>query len=63
MYNLKSNKKGMVLITTYFVLVVLLGFSSMFLLRSINEGQLAKRSNDSLQAFYEAEAGIASAYA
>lgn len=62
MANILKNNKGIVLITVYFVVVVLLGLTSVIFMRSINESRLARRSADSLQAFYEAEAGISYAY-
>ncbi|MCQ9208790.1 MAG: pilus assembly PilX N-terminal domain-containing protein, partial [Omnitrophica bacterium] len=63
MFKIGNNNKGIVLIVSYFVLVVLLGLTAITILRGINESRLAQRSNYSLQAFYEAEAGIAYAYA
>lgn len=59
---IKKNK-GMVLIFSYFVLVVMLGLAGVAFVRSINESRLAQRCNNSMQAFYAAEAGIAYAYA
>jgi hypothetical protein len=43
--------------------VVIIGLSVVSFIRSINEKQLSERHNYSLQAFYEAEAGLAYAYA
>jgi hypothetical protein len=62
MDNLKNNK-GVVLILCYFVLVVLLVLSAAVFVRSINESNNSERNTESLQAFYQAEAGIAYAYA
>ncbi|MFH1777910.1 MAG: pilus assembly PilX N-terminal domain-containing protein [Candidatus Omnitrophota bacterium] len=53
-----NNKKGMILISAYLVLTVLLVFAAMILSRSISEMRSAIVYADSMQAFYLAEAGI-----
>lgn len=63
MNTLLKNNKGVVLIVAYVVLVGLLGLSAVAFLRSITEARAAQRASDSLQAFYNAEAGIAYAHA
>lgn len=62
MRNILNNNKGVVLIVAYFFLVTLLGFSAVTFLRSIHEDRVGRISNNSLQAFYEAEAGLTYAY-
>ncbi len=63
MSNILKNNKGIVLLASYFVVIMLLGLSALSFTRAIHENRLARRSNDSLLAFYEAEAGISYAYA
>jgi len=57
------NNKGVVLLFSFFMMLILLGISAAFVMYSINVGKLNQRNDSSLQAFYEAEAGISYAYA
>ncbi|MBN2097684.1 MAG: dockerin type I repeat-containing protein [Candidatus Omnitrophica bacterium] len=57
-----KNNKGVVLMSVYFVLIVLLILSATTFMRSLNEHRYSKINADSMQAFYEAEAGISYAY-
>ncbi len=52
------DKKGIMLIACYLVVVVLTILGSAFMVRSVSEKRIAERERDSLQAFYLAEAGI-----
>ncbi|MBU3911214.1 MAG: hypothetical protein KKD90_01365 [Candidatus Omnitrophica bacterium] len=53
-----KNKKGIVLITSYIVIAVLTILGAAFISRSIAEIRVAERGQNSMQAFYLAEAGI-----
>lgn len=53
-----KNKKGIVLITSYIVIAVLTILGAAFISRSISEMRIAEREQNSIQAFYLAEAGI-----
>lgn len=61
MFSLR-NQKGMVLITSYLVVIVLILLSGAFFARTIQESNLVQRQNDSLKALYNAEKGVAYAY-
>ncbi len=52
-----DNKKGVALIITLYVLVMLLSFSSIFILRTVNENNLAIREREQAKSFYVAQAG------
>lgn len=56
------NKKGIALILSYTVVVVLTILGSAFVARSISEGNIVRRYTDSTQAFWIAEAGLAQGY-
>jgi hypothetical protein len=56
------NQKGMVLIIAYMVVLVLAILSAAFFMRAFQGKRLSQQQNDSMKAFYEAEAGIAYAY-
>ncbi len=58
-----KDQRGFVLIFSLLVMVMLMGVSAVVVLRTINETNLARRRNNSMQALYEAERGIAYAYA
>ena len=58
---LKLNQRGIVLITVYFVVVVLLVFLLPMLPRSIGEYRIAERGRNYIQALYIAEAGLENA--
>jgi hypothetical protein len=62
MGNLLRNQRGVVLLTTYMVVLVLLALSAAFFSRTIQEKNMVQRQDDSLQAFYNAETGISYAY-
>ena len=62
MENNPSRKKGMVLISCLFTLVLLLGLSTAAFIRALHIFKFSSRDIDSLQAFYAAEAGISYAY-
>ena len=53
-----KDKKGIMLIACYLVIVVLVILGSAFLVRSTGEKRAVEREKDSIQAFYLAEAGI-----
>ena len=53
-----GNQKGVILITTYLIIAVLLTFSLVFVSRSINEKNIAQRQKNSAAALYIAEAGL-----
>ncbi|MFH1782842.1 MAG: pilus assembly PilX N-terminal domain-containing protein [Candidatus Omnitrophota bacterium] len=53
-----NNQKGVVLIISYMVIVVLLIFIGSFVARSISESVVANRERDSIKALHIAEAGI-----
>jgi len=55
--------KGMIIIVSLFVAVVLLGLVSVTFMRVVSVNNASKINNNSLQAFYEAESGRAYAYA
>lgn len=57
------NNKGVVLLFSLFMMLILLGISAALVMYSINVGKINQRNDASLQAFYEAEAGISYAYA
>lgn len=52
------NQKGIVLIAAYIVIAVLTILGAAFISRSISETRIAEREQNSIQAFYLAEAGI-----
>lgn len=52
-----NNEKGVALIISLFVVVVLLGLSSVFILRTIYESRVAQRELDMAKSFYIAEGG------
>jgi hypothetical protein len=62
MWQLLKNKKGSVLVIAYFVVLTLAGLSAALFLRTIADSRYVQDSQASLQALYEAEAGIAYAY-
>jgi len=53
-----KDRKGIMLITCYLVIVVLTILGSAFLVRSVSEKRIAERERDSIQALWLAEAGI-----
>lgn len=52
------NKKGIALILAFAVIMILAVLGSVIISRSINESQLSKRSAESTQVFWLAEAGV-----
>jgi len=56
------NKKGVALILSYMVIMVLTVLGTAFVARSVSENSIAKRYADSERAFWVAEAGLAQAY-
>ncbi len=52
-----DNEKGAALIIALYIITVLLGLSSVFILRSIYESHVAQRELDMAKSFYLAEAG------
>lgn len=54
-------KKGMILIVSYLVIMVLIILSSAFLTQSFTERRIAAKEKNRIQAFYLAEAGIEAA--
>ena len=53
-----KNKKGIVLIASYIVIVVLTILGAAFISRSLSETRIAERERNYMQAFYIAEAGV-----
>lgn len=53
-----KNKKGIVLIASYIVIVVLTILGAAFISRSLSEIRIAERERNYVQAFYIAEAGV-----
>lgn len=53
-----KNQKGIILITAYLVIVVLLILGSSFVTRSLSERRISEREKSSIQTFYLAEAGF-----
>ncbi len=56
------NRRGIALIMSYLVIVVLMILSSAFVVKSISESNIAKKYADSTRAFWIAEAGLSQAY-
>ncbi len=56
-----NNERGVALIISLFIVVVLLGFSSVFILRTIHESRIAQKELDMAKSFYIAEAGAKAA--
>jgi len=52
------NKKGIVLITSYLVISVLLGLSMAFVFSSVNEKSISERHLRQIKSFYLAESGL-----
>jgi len=50
------NEKGVALIMTFFVLIMLMAFSAMFMLRTVGEHNVTRKDRDQIKAFYLAEA-------
>jgi len=63
LYNYISNKKGIVLLASYLVVMVVAILSTAFLTQVVTESKSAKRSTASVEAFYAAQAGLNFAYA
>lgn len=57
-----KDKKGLILITCYLVIVTLTILGSIFLVRSTAEKRIAERERDLIQCFYIAEAGLEHAF-
>ncbi|MCU0666378.1 MAG: hypothetical protein MUF05_04725 [Candidatus Omnitrophica bacterium] len=58
-----TGNKGMVLIVSLFLAIVIATMAGILYFRAVNESRLSVISDAALQAFYEAEAGLAFAYA
>lgn len=54
-------KKGIILISCYLVIAVLIIFGAFAISKTVSEGWLSQRYNDTMKAFYLAEAGIETA--
>jgi len=52
-----NNERGVALVISLFVIVVLLGFSSVFILRTMHESNIAQKELDMAKSFYIAEGG------
>ena len=52
-----NNEKGVALIFSFLILIILLGLSSMFILRAVHESNLAKKELNLAKSFYISEAG------
>ncbi len=55
--NIMKNKKGVTFVGTLLFTVLLLGMSAVFLLRAVNEANLAKSEREETGAFYAAQGG------
>lgn len=62
MANFKQDKRGMVLITTFMVAMVVFVFSGAYITGALVQSNAAQRQKASLQSFYLAEKGIEYAY-
>ena len=60
---MKNNNKGIALIFALFIMLVVLGISGILMMRTVNTGMMNQVNSNSLQAFYEADAGLNFAYA
>lgn len=60
--NIMRNRRGIVLVTAYIFVVILLGLSSIFFIRASQEGRIVQMQNESQKAFENAEKGAAYAY-
>ncbi|MCA9407695.1 MAG: DUF4900 domain-containing protein [Candidatus Omnitrophica bacterium] len=60
--NLK-NEKGIALIMTLFIVVILIGYSAVFVLRTVHESRMAKKERDALKVFYISEGATEAALA
>ncbi len=58
---LRGNQKGVVLLSSYLIIVVLLILSSTFIARTFSERKIAARQHFGVQAFYLAEAALETA--
>jgi hypothetical protein len=56
------NKRGVALILSYMVIVILTVFGAIFGYRSVSESSIAKRYTESSRAFWIAETGLTNAY-
>ena len=56
-----DNERGIALVISLFVMIILLGFSGVFILRTIHENNMAKKELALAQSFYIAEAGTRAA--
>jgi len=61
MKNILKNKDGMILVTSYLTIIVLLIMGGVYFTRSIVEIRSTERYVDSAQAFWAAERGLAQA--
>ncbi|MBF0484681.1 MAG: DUF4900 domain-containing protein [Candidatus Omnitrophica bacterium] len=52
-----SNKKGAALIISFYLIAVLIVFSSIIAVRALNENNMAKKERDATKAFYYSEGG------
>jgi len=53
-----NNERGIALIISLFIIVMLLGFSSVLILRTVNESNQARIERESMKAFFIAESGM-----
>jgi hypothetical protein len=56
-----NNERGIALVIGLFVLITLMGFSTMFVIRTVHESNATKAERELVKAFYLAEAGSESA--
>lgn len=56
-----KNKKGIILISCYFIVAILIIFGAMAITKTVSEGLISQRYNDTMKAFYIAEGGIETA--
>ena len=54
----KDGQKGFILISSYFVIFVLIILGAVFAIRSVNESLVEKKQREATQAFHIAEAGL-----
>ncbi len=57
----RNNEQGIALVATLFILVILIGFSASFIMRTVSESNLSKVERESVKSLYLSEAGTQTA--
>jgi len=55
---MKMNNKGMLLMTTYFIIMILMFFVGLFAFKNLWEARAVERYKQTTQAFHAADAGM-----